>query len=174
MDARTVNDRLREHVATIGDKDFWLSRKDAAVVCRAISLSLPMFSRQGFKSRICAVLCRFTRLGDRWMNTLSSASVAASEPVSFTALKHLRTKGSARLFADVRAEAEVTKVFRKDQRTEALEIVVDTLYSALSWGINADRLRARIRKDDQNRLIEAKQREKYDALAKVQRALLDE
>ena len=56
-----------EYLARIVDRDLYLSRGDASVVCVAIARSIPAFSRAWRRARIASVLCRFSRLGDRWV-----------------------------------------------------------------------------------------------------------
>lgn len=142
---KSVDDHLREYATKLGDGDYWLSRRDAAVMCRAISLSLPLLSWQSIKSRICGVLCRFSRLGDRWMIALDSFSDVRATPVSVDALKLLRSEASSEEFKGLKAYAEIELTRRNGQADEAPVIQVGGLYDLLARGRSADSLRSRIR-----------------------------
>ncbi|WP_139133067.1 hypothetical protein [Pandoraea sp. ISTKB] len=172
---KTADDYLRERAAALGDGDYWLSRSDATVVCQAISLTLPIHSWQGVKSRICSVLCRFSRLGDRWMiaSDLDPCEKPGDVLVSIKALKLLRARVSGAVFEQMRSEAEISKSMRKEASGEAPEIVVEALYSVLARGRNADKLRDRIRREERVRADEQRVRADQVSLAREQRKVLD-
>lgn len=166
--------RLREHAAALGDRDFWLSRTDASVVCHAIRLSLPRVSWRGLHARICRFLCRYSRIGDAWMDRVGAHSEVHIEPVSIEALTYLRNHGSAALLADVRLHASANRQVRHREDAEPVEIELAALYDVLGAGAGADRLRALAREAEAVAQLQAWERETHARLAQEQRRLLAE
>ena len=136
----------REHLARLGDKDWYLSRDDAAVVCRAIALSMPALSWEAIKARIGALLCRFSRGGDRWMCAGSFEN--ETRPISAAAVSYLKANASMDVVGDLEAvyEAFVKESGQSGERW----LAVEELYGLLGRGLRADRFRAWMAKSDRN------------------------
>lgn len=130
----------QEYLARLGDKDWYLSRHDAAVVCQAIALSMPPLSWEAVKARICSLICRFSRDGDRWM--CSGSLEDEARPISTAAVSFLKSNASQ----DVIRELEVAyEVFVKDSEQSGQRwLSVEELYRLLGRGLRADSFRARM------------------------------
>ncbi|ASL48879.1 hypothetical protein bAD24_p00890 (plasmid) [Burkholderia sp. AD24] len=174
METKSVEDAYRDYVARLGDKDLWLKRADAAVLCRVISLSLPAISWRGIQARICAVLSRETRMSDRWMLGLQPGGDVDLLPVSIPSLGYLLTHGSSTLRGAIRDASDASGQIRKMHGVESADMVVGDLYAVLAAGHTADGIRAKVKREAAMRACEANEREKKDAIVQAQRQWLSE
>ncbi|WP_199028848.1 hypothetical protein [Ralstonia sp. ASV6] len=153
----------RQHLASLGDADWYLSRHDAAVVCRAIALSMPPLSWEAIKARVCSLICRLSRDGDHWM--CQGSFERERRPISVAAVSYLKANASK----DVLNELEVAyEVFVKhsDQNKQPW-LAVKELYSLLGRGLCADRFRARMARQAKeasgNKVLESAQRSAFSS-----------
>lgn len=174
MEARSREDVYREYVARIGDKDLWLARRDASAICHAISLSLPALSWRCVQARICTVLSRGSRIADRWMLGLKTGGELDFLPVSIDSLEYLLAHGSAPMQAAIRAQVDVSRQIRKAHDIESADLVVGDLYAVLAVGYSADKIRARVTREDARRELEEIERQRNNAVMQAQRQWLSE
>lgn len=142
----TSEELEREHLVRLGSEDWYLARDDAAVVCQAIALSMPPLSWEAIKARICSVICRVSRDGDRWMSTGSRENQA--RPISPAAVSFLKANASK----DVLGTLEVTyDVFVKQSSPNGQQwLTVEELYGLIGRGLQADSFRAWMAKKAKN------------------------
>jgi hypothetical protein len=159
-------------------EDTWLSREEAAAVCHAIVMSLPVLSGAALVARACAPICRLSRMGDHLVaralgdgridGALSDSGLwLRRRPISEPALEYLKASLSDCAFG--RLESRYALMEKLNWNEERDFLPVTALYDLIADGFRMDQRRRRAGRSAARR---ARERADSESAASAHRRLL--